>query len=420
LVISYLQCHFPLPPLPLSRYHDLLVLIVEWSLLHYYTADIPAMNRLMREHADLLERVPDPELRGMWLTWHCFVGYCMLNLPESIAFSDRAIEIGEETKSCRVLAYAYTQRAWALNYMGRNSEFVTFAEKALALVDQLADERDARYIRLKAGCGAAIGRLGIGDLIKSRAAAKDLMDFASVSDSARALSVAHAAIGVIHAFTGDLDRGVAEMARARDIAPDPIYRGVAEQNLSGFLVGSGELEAARGVIEPSLRFGEERGMLALVIPQRINEAVLLLGEGDLTKGMDQLEAVKREAGKLQSQNIETSAAMSEATVYARIATGEAKGSIGVIVRNPGFALGRARKASQTARDSLSQLSENLPPDLEGFRFMIEFEFAKLLIKRKERDEARKHLEKAIAFLQPAGDSVGMRDARALLATLDAK
>ena len=32
--------------------------------------------------------------------------------------------------------------------------------------------------------------------------------------------------------------------------------------------------------------------------------------------------------------------------------------------------------------------------------MVEFEFAKLLIKRKERDEARKHLEKAIAFLQP--------------------
>jgi len=50
--------------------------------------------------------------------------------------------------------------------------------------------------------------------------------------------------------------------------------------------------------------------------------------------------------------------------------------------------------------------------------MVEFEFAKLPIKRKERDEARKHLEKAIAFLQPLGDSVGMRVARALLATLE--
>jgi len=50
--------------------------------------------------------------------------------------------------------------------------------------------------------------------------------------------------------------------------------------------------------------------------------------------------------------------------------------------------------------------------------MVEFEFAKLPIKRKERDEARKHLEKASAFLQPLGDSVGMRVARALLATLE--
>jgi hypothetical protein len=112
--------------------------------------------------------------------------------------------------------------------------------------------------------------------------------------------------------------------------------------------------------------------------------------------------------------------MNEAIVYARIATGEAKGSIGSMVRNPGFVIGRARKASQTARDALAKLSEDLTPELEGLRFTIEFEFAKLLIKRKERDEARKHIEKAIAFLQPLGDTVGMRDAQALLATLDTK
>jgi hypothetical protein len=53
------------------------------------------------------------------------------------------------------------------------------------------------------------------------------------------------------------------------------------------------------------------------------------------------------------------------------------------------------------------------------RFLIEFEFAKLLIKRNEREDARTHLEKVIAFLQPLGDTVGMREARALLATLDA-
>jgi tetratricopeptide (TPR) repeat protein len=210
------------------------------------------------------------------------------------------------------------------------------------------------------------------------------------------------------------------MARACDVAPDPIYRAIAEQYLGGFLADSGELEAAKEVIEPSLRLAKERGISLWILTQRMNEALMLLGEGALTRGMDQLEAVKREMGELHSGYLEMLAAVREASVYARIATGEAKGSIGVIVRNPGFAIGRARRASQTARNALAGLSENLPPDLEGYRFQIEFEFAKLLIKRKERDEARKHLEKAIAFLQPLGDSVGMRDARALLATLDAK
>ena len=407
-------------PKTAERDHDLLELIVEWSLLHYYTADIPSSSRLIGEHADLLETVPDPELRGMWLAWHCFVGYCQMNLPQAIASADRAIAMGEGCASARVLAYAHTQRAWALLVAGRCYDGLESSEKALGLVDQLSDDRDARYIRLKAGCASAVGWLLIGDLIKALAIAKNLIELAGVSGSARTLSLAQAAIGVIYYFTGDVGRGVTEAERGRDIAPDPIYRGFVEQYLARFLVDAGELGAAKEVIEPALRFAEERGLVVLSLPHRLSKALLLLAEGDLTRGMNQLEAIKREALGGQSHYYQTFVSATEAAVYARIATGEAKGSIGAVVRNPGFAIGRARRASQTARNALSALSENLQPELEGFRFLIEFEFAKLLVKRKELDEARKHIEKAIAFLQPLGESVGMRDVRALLATLDQK
>jgi class 3 adenylate cyclase len=402
-----------------DRDHDLLEVLVEWSLLHYYTADIGVMNRLMKKHADLLERVQDSELCGMWLTWHCFVAYCMLSLPGSIAFADRAIELGEETRSARVLAYAYTQRAWALNSMGRTGDFVLFAEKALALIDHLPDERDARYIRLKAACGAAIGRFILGDLIKSQALVRELMDFAITSGSARALTFAHWAAAIIAAYTGDLARAVTEAERGRDAAVDPFYRSIVESYLGGFLVGAGRYDEAGGVIRPALRFAEEREITTFVIAQQLNEAMLLLAEGEPARGMDQLLAVKRRAGELGFV-MEAVAGLNEAIVYARIATGESKGSLGVALRNPGFVLGKARKASDLAREPLAKLSDELSPDLEGVRFLVEFEFAKLLIKRKERDEARKHIEKAIAFLQPLGDTVGMRDARALLASLDAK
>jgi hypothetical protein len=402
-----------------ERDHQLLELLVEWSLMHYYTGEIDLMNRLMKEHAGLLESVSDAELRGMWLTWHCFVGYVRLELSESIAYSDRAIALGEECGSKRVLAYAYTQKAWALNNTGRYDEFAAFAERALALVDQLRDERDARYIRLKAGCGAAIGRLGIGDLIKSQALTRELMEFAIASGSARALCFAHLAAGVIAANTGDLPRAVAELTRGRDAAVDPFYRSTVEAWLGGFLVGREEYDTAKALIEPALRFAEEHEITLFALVQQFQQGLLLIGEGEPTRGLNQLASLKRKSTELGFAG-ELFIGINEAMVYARIATGEAKGSLSVMVRNPGFVIGRARKASRIARDALADLSANLPPYQEGFRFLIEFEFAKLLIKRKERDEARKHIEKAIAFLQPLGDSVGMRDARALLATLDAK
>ena len=85
----------------------------------------------MPDHTALLDSVPDPELCGMWLMWHCFVAYCDLDFHASVAFADRAIAIGEECDLPRVLAYALTQKTWALLNMGRSSEGLVCAERAL-------------------------------------------------------------------------------------------------------------------------------------------------------------------------------------------------------------------------------------------------------------------------------------------------
>jgi hypothetical protein len=139
--------------------------------------------------------------------------------------------------------------------------------------------------------------------------------------------------------------------------------------------------------------------------------------------MDQCEESFRESQSREFGFMTFQVKLTLASIYARIATGEAGtggSKLGIMMRNPGFVLGRARRASETAREQLLALSADLAPNFEGFRFMVEFELAKLLAKRKERDEARVHAEKAIAFLQPMGDCQGMRDARAFLATLDQK
>jgi predicted ATPase/class 3 adenylate cyclase len=356
------------PPSP-RRDHDLLELIVEWELLHYYTADLNSSTRLMKAHAELLDRVSDPELRGMWLMWHCFASYTTLRFDEAVVFADRAIAIGEEFDSPRVLAYALTQKTWALLQVGRNGEGVAAASRALELVGRLSDERDSRYVRLKASCGASITQLLVGDLIKSRVLAKELLDFAGVSGSRRALSLAHYALGIIYQSTGDTDRGGVELASAREAAPDPVYKALAEVNLTAYLANSGRYEEARSIVEASLRLAETQGILLFAHLLRANQGLLLLAEGELTKGMDQIEEVHREFLSLGSIGLGTQLGFGIATIYAHIATGEGMnsgGKLGTIMKNPGFALGRARKASQTAYDSFANLSANLPPTSRGF------------------------------------------------------
>jgi tetratricopeptide (TPR) repeat protein len=249
------------------------------------------------------------------------------------------------------------------------------------------------------------------------------MEFATESGSARALSFAHLAAALMASGTGDSARAVEEAQAARDATVDPFYKAIAEIFLPGYLFAVGNIEAAKAVVEPALKFNEEHGFIGGLLGQRMNQAVIMVAQGEPTKGLEQLQDVRQEVIERGAAGMELFTRQGEALIYSQIATGGASGSIGstlgIMVRNPRFVLGKGRRASDTARELFNYLSQNLTSDQQSSRFGIEFEFAKLLIKRKEREEARKHLEKAIAFLQPIGDCVGMRDAKALLATLDA-
>ena len=236
--------------------------------------------------------------------------------------AERRIGCGEECNSTRVLAYALTQKTWAFINIGRSAEGLACVERVLSLVDQLSDERDCRYIRLKALCGASLLHVMLADLIKSRARAKELLDFAIMSSSRRALAFGHWCMGSIHTVSGDRDRAGNEFALACDAAPDPFYKAIVETNRGGYLANTGKYAAARDVIDPALRFAEANGLTTFVLVQRANQAIVILGEGQLTKGMDQLEAVTNEAAGLGSRFIEVQLRAGIATIYARIATGE--------------------------------------------------------------------------------------------------
>lgn len=403
-----------------QREHDLLGLLNEWALLLYYTGDIHAFRKQMDDHKDLLQTVSDAESRGMWLVWHCFVSYASLDFAAGFAYGDQAVALGEECRSPRVVAYALTQMTWALALHGRTRDAAAAGERALSLVDALTDERDATYVRFKAGAGVALAYGSSGDLIKSRAYATQVLDLASRSGSRRGLSMGHYVQGLLYATIGERARSLSEFAIAFEAAPDPIYRAVVVTNYASNLMFDGQNALARGITEASLASSERNGLVFESYLSKANLALLTLAEGDPGRGLDQLEAVARDAEERQWPFMCLVMPMTMANVYARIATGEAKGSLATALRNPSFVLGRGRRAPDIARSELTRLSENLSPDFEGYRLVIDYTLAQVLVKRKDYVPARAALQRALAFLQPMGDCPGARDAQALLDSIAGK
>ena len=191
-------------------------------------------------------------------------------------------------------------------------------------------------------------------MIRARILGRELLDFAAASGSRRALCFGHLALAAIYRGSGDAERTLSELRLAREAAPDPFYQTLVDLNLGGTLASSGRADEARTIVEHAVAYTDAQGASALAMFHRGNLGMVLLAEGELTRGMDMLETCRTEAHAMHSSFFDAQTAMTVGTIYARIATGEGTGSgskLGGIMRNPSFVMGRARKASQTAYES---------------------------------------------------------------------
>lgn len=135
---------------------QLLEVLLDWALLHYYTCEFREIHAL-GTHADTVDRVGDDRLRTRWLAWLGLAEYMLVpDFPRALGLLDEAIAVGRRAGDVTATGYALAWKEWVLWQGGGAAEVPQVWAQLAALLPEVTDVHDRRYMTLKGLGGAAL------------------------------------------------------------------------------------------------------------------------------------------------------------------------------------------------------------------------------------------------------------------------
>ena len=350
----------------------------------------------------------------MWMAW---IGHAYMAADgayrEATEILDRALELGREHGSTKVIAYAQAWRVYTLWWLGRIDEAVAAGEEGSALFAALPDEP---YVWFKARCGVGMVFATMGKFEEATEIGDELIAFGGRSGSARSKAMGHLVhINVANLAVDEPATGV--HARAiLEATIDPIYEHSPVPRLFSLIAADKVAEARSYHDDHYERYIVGLHLRLLAGFFAMADGALQIREGKPREGFAQLEAVEAAAVQSGEGIYQRYAGAMIAIAYAKVAM--ASPSVGYVFRNARFAAGRGRRPKKQAIARLTDLLSHLAEwGMEGLRFQLEWTLAQLLVHEGDAESAAAHLEAGIAAIEPAGNTEGLRTARAFLEQL---
>jgi class 3 adenylate cyclase len=382
---------------------ELLVdLILDWAIVWYYEARLVDLDVIMERHQALVDGMADERRLMWWLIWRGHANGFKLDQGDNMRFLDEAMEIAARLGDDRGLVYAKTWSIWAYFITGQPERAI---EAAAAIDDWVTENRDIDpYPYFKSKCTLSFvlstsGRVeGVSELCE------EVIAFGRQVGNNRCIAYGLQGLAMMHMVLGNHYRAIDLADQASRIAKDPIYRDTAQLTVvasASFLGDRAKAQQAIGHLRNALGGGIQ---LPAPLFVELGEAMARLTRGDLTAGIARLQEVSEQA-LAASRRWEWIWGRAYGVVaLARIATGETKGDLVNLARNPGFIryLRRSRKESRPALERLIADARDLGFDTH----LLQIELAKVLLHEADAGAARPLLDDALAFAGQSPESEG--------------
>ena len=388
--------------------------ILDWSILFYYRALLPDLDKLMETHQDVLERVGDDRLTMWWLIWRGHARGFIVDHRDVLDYLDRAQALAEALEDDDALAYIRTWECWALLLRGRTLDGIEVARDNIPYITSIRAREPYPYLKTLGMLAMAYATAG--DQARSEATSRESIDFGQEVGNKRSSAMGLQMLGMrgLLSMSWDSARSYGDQACA--VATDPVYLESARSSwgMTAATIGDNELLSS---LVSDLDAALETGV-RLIIPFAIDllRAINELSGPEPAQAFEKLLGIEEEALAYDRRLEALYIAVFTGIVFARVTTGEAQADWRTLVRNPRV-LRYVRQAKRESRPRLEALLERLGSEWAGFAPMVHFELAKLLIHQRDKQAAAQHLRTALELIEPLGETEGSKRVQDLLRTI---
>ncbi|MCJ7542580.1 MAG: AAA family ATPase [Desulfobacterales bacterium] len=389
-------------------------LLNKWSLVYYYRGDFKEHTDLLKRHENEADLVSDKEKRGMFYAWLGFILQFRMELTDSYRYLQKALKLGEEVESQRVIGYACTWLTYVCAVMDKYEEGYSYWERAVPIAKTI--ESDS-YLYFKSLGG--IGHLNSfsGEKKQSLEIGNELLRYGEKHSNIRSQVVGNICIGHSQFADGDLEEAISSYRKAVDVAEDPFYTQwpkvfVGLCCIMNDQINEGE-EALNEVTSYLQNFGCEIFSPA-VMPF---VGIALIKKGEMSKG---LKTVEENQDYSREKEWGWGIALSEyvlGNLYYQIAYGE-KPSMSIVLKNLGFLVKNVPFASNKAANYFNRAIESAKRfGAKGILGQAYLGLGLLHKAKKRNNLAGKCISEAIQIFEQIGAEVHLKQAKDALSSI---
>ncbi len=395
-------------------------LLLAWVRVYYYRKDFRELIDLIRRHLPRLEAHGDRRRLSLLFFWLGFSHVMGARGAEARPILERALALGEALGAEECIGYASMGllylHAWWVKPAGEARDRVErYGQRALESARRLND------VYLASKCLLALGNYAamLGRPSEAREVARRLVELGRGAGDPRTTAMGLYALAFADACDERFEEAIANAEGSLRLSPDPVDRLTARGAKGTALALMGRSREALEILGDVRRETVAGGFLSLLLGIDIPYGIAMVLTGDVGAGVRWIEEARRRFAEWGNAMGVAFAHLTLGEIYLRITRRETTLSLGMLLRNLGFAVRTLPVVSRKARRELEQ-AVRLTRELGMGAWLARSLLGLGLLCQAEGRvaDARRHLEDAQEAGGPHSAVLGER-IRAALASLDA-
>jgi len=394
----------------------LIDLLIRWAVVYNQRGDYGTLIDLFKEHENDAVALGDKERIAMYYGW---LGWSLRqreNLDDALHYVTKALALGEETGSRRVVGYACAWLTHVYTDMGRLDEAVVFGIRARGFTDLLENEQ--LFFQF---CMVSLGVAYFfrGEVSKTHEIGEILHAYGSRKADIRSSAMGYNMVGLSYYSAGDFTAAVDQFKSAIEIALDPMISCLSMLLLGMSYLLDKRLQDAEKTFEQVIAFNGNSGLEIIGTSAEALKGIVCIARGDLRKGItiteNTLQAWLVKGSKYRYATVKHLLGK----IYLEIARGRQQSKLFLFIKNIWFMMKNAPFAGVLAERHFKK-ARTVAREIgaRGIIAQVNLDLGILFIEMGRTQQAKRCIREAMTLFHQCDAHAYFMQAQNLLSTLE--